>query len=818
MIFAIADHSRSVIYYQEADHDIGKAEQICHQPSKEEIFTMGPLFWSGPRESDIYYTDDMFDGSVTFYGSGKNGNRSFCQESHVRIEHNASHPDASDFILSWQLQKIREYPDCRFMSYNPNCLTGAPDEIIEHTLCLNDADLMRRLNDKLEFRKLAEGIVPLLDARESYGRDCTYESLSSRPEFSGYDAFIVQELIASGGHGTFYLTGQDEEEILRYIDGDSRYLVSGYVWDNIPVNMHVVIFDRDIVLLPGSIQVIQNVNDRLLYRGADFIAYRDIPEKAVLEWKQLSLRLSRKIQALGYRGVLGIDAMLAGDQIYFLEINNRFQGSSIVLNRALSEKGLPSLQRMDQDAFYSSDGRIGRKRELEELEVPYSLYIFINEGDGVHSRHMYQAVQREKTVAGVISEGDPFSCRIEDLAYQFAVIFSTDILSLCDGGTCVRLHPNVCAVPESWDRRIRNGDLSALKTSLINRGAVLSKAAIRYIEAHGKMREGTYFSLDIYLSGIYVNCPLSVKMASLSPFLIDMDQEADTLCLKFYGRYLAPIQYDRKWDLLEGKLHDGTPLGQICFLATDRLRLQNNPFCTFPEHGLGCSFCEAGGIHNHFGVRQILEAIDLLFRQEDLPFRHILIGGLSNDIGKEKEVILQMCARIRRYTDMPVYLMCLPPSAKEVEMYHRAGVTEFGFNLEIYDRALARKYMPGKGCIPLHRYLEAFEAAVACAGDRGAVRCAFIVGLEPESSLLEGIEEVCKRGVAPVLSVFRPIPGTTLQDRIPPSDEWLYGVMEKAEEICARYRLTLGPECPACRNNTLTLAQPGEAAHLRLPL
>lgn len=775
---------------------------------------MKHLFWSGPRESDIFFTNGLFEASVTFYGSNRNGNSAFCSENEVRINHNTFNQEASDFILKWQLDKVREYPDCMFMAYNPNCVIGAPEEIVQRTICLNDVNLMRTLDNKLEFRLLAKGIVPLLDSKILDGCECQFSKLQERAEYEGVKSFIVQELKASGGYGTHYFTAENETEVRSDIQPGVQYLVSAYRNYNIPLNIHVIIYDRDILVLPGSIQIIQKCNNRLLYRGADYKTYQEINETVKTRFKSGAIRLAQKVQKMGYRGILGFDALLVDNEIFFLEANNRFQGSSILLNKALSTAGLPSLQQMNYDAFLSEND-VGCERKLiEELEVPYSLYTFIKEADNTHSQYMYYALHNEKTVNELIMEGYHLEQKAESLASQFSVIFDTNIVSLCEKNMSIRLHPNLAGISEQFHQRILNHEWTALKVAILNRGAVLSLDAIQYIEAHGKMRNGTYCSLDLYIKGMYINCPLYIKLTALSPFAIDLNDTCDALCLKYYGRYIVDVTYDVQKNFYKESLENGTLINKICFLATDRLRIQNNSFCTFPVHGIGCLFCEANGIHNQFEEEDILEAIDVVFSAKKLPFRHIMIGGLSNHIGYEKPIILNICQRIRKYSDMPIYLMSLPPLAEEVEEYYRAGVTEFGFNLEIYDRSLAQKYMPGKGYIPIKKYMDAYQAAVHCVGNRGAVRCAFIVGLEPKNSLLEGIEKVCQYGVAPILSVFRPIPGTVLENMIPPSDEWLFDILQSAEAICKRYHLSLGPTCPACRNNTLSYAEQGEVDSL----
>lgn len=779
---------------------------------------MKHLFWSGPRESDIFFTSNFFEGSATFYGTNMNSNKAFCRSNSVRINHNIENDQASDFILNWQLDMIAQYPDCRFMAYNPNCVYGAPEEIVSRTLCLNDETLMKKLNNKFEFRRIAEPVVPVLPMMTLKGEECTWDHLTSVDLFNKFQAFIIQEGVASGGHGTFLLSQKNEHEITALLDKEEEYIVTGYIENNIPVNIHAVIYDNEILLLHPSVQIIHPGNNRLLYRGADFSTYHEIDKTIREQIFSLSYKLCKKLKEMGYRGVAGLDLLLSGDSIYFMEVNNRFQGSSIIINKALQEAGLPSLQQLNFAAFSHSTPERKLIDDVSKLHISNSLFTFVNEFNGIHSHYIYHAASRERLVEKIIQEGYQEDQPAEPYASHFALIFKENITSLCDHNTSVRIHPNIAVPSTEWHEKLLNGDLTAIKTSLINRGAVLTQTAKEYIEKHGKMRIGTYYSLDLFTQGIYINCPLCVKFTALSPFEIDYNPETESLCLKYYGERLMDVDYDVKQTFSQEILNGDTPIEQICFLATDRLRIQNSSFCTFEKHHVTCRFCEAIGIHNQFGEKEILEAIDSIFSAEKLPFRHVLIGGLSNDFGKERSTILHMCETIRKYTDMPIYLMCLPPSDDEIREYFEAGVTEFGFNIEIFDRELAKKYMPGKGRISVSRYLHALETAVTYAGNTGNVRCAFIAGLEPLESVLEGIESVCKIGAAPILSVFRPIPDTEMQNVIPPSDEWLYELLCRGEAICNKYNLTMGPTCPACRNNTLTFVYQGEVEQIYSPL
>ena len=66
---------------------------------------------------------------------------------------------------------------------------------------------------------------------------------------------------------------------------------------------------------------------------------------------KFSMMIGNKIKNIGYKGILGIDYIISGNDVYFLEINPRFQASTPLINRALTDKGLPSVQEMVLESF-----------------------------------------------------------------------------------------------------------------------------------------------------------------------------------------------------------------------------------------------------------------------------------------------------------------------------------------------------------------------------------------------------------------------------------------------------------------------------------
>ena len=112
-------------------------------------------------------------------------------------------------------------------------------------------------------------------------------------------------------------------------------------------------------------------------------------------------------------------------------------------------------------------------------------------------------------------------------------------------------------------------------------------------------------------------------------------------------------------------------------------------------------------------------------------------------------------------------------------------------------------YLPAKAKRTGPGFEATLEAVVDAAGP-GRVRSLIVTGLEPLAHTLRGIAWLAERGCDPVLSPFRPAPGTRLDTRPPPSDEELAQLLIEARAIVADSGVVLGPRCIPCQHNTLS--------------
>jgi hypothetical protein len=757
------------------------------------------LYWIGARESDIYDTGVFFKGSVTFFGEGVNGNCSLSKQHNKRLNHNIVTKEQTEFVSIEQQRIMETDSNALFMSYNPKQVYLCPQSIIDRTCCLNSLELLTFTSEKIRFRNWAKKIVPTFHSEVCKGQDITYSQLAQKyPEAK---KFVIQSNIASGGYGTIVMDADNAATIQSTIVSDDIYLVSPYMDNNISINIHAIIYDNEVVLTPASIQIMVLFENKLLYRGADFISYKDIESSIREKFVQDTISLCKELQKIGYRGVCGIDAMIVNDVAFFMEINNRFQGSTPLINRALHENNYPSIQELNFDAFHHKKASV----DISQLEVCYSNYVYINYEDELHSAHIYKRLHTCNHVVEVIRDGYSDHDYKEKEAYLYKVIFNTNITSIAPN-QYVRLHQNIVEPDQPWNDKINRGDRIALKIALMNQGIILSEEARQAIAQKGGIQDGVNSAVDITIDNIIVNCPRGIKFTELSPFQVRYDDEANALQLFYYDVYVENVLIPIRDSLRnkETKKHH-IAYDKICLLATDRLRIQHSSFCVFKENHIECKFCEVSSPIKSFDIEDVVEVVDAYFDATYLPFRHILVGGLSGNNGEEKDELLSIISYVRTKTTMPIYLMCLPPTnMKDIEDYYEAGVTEVSYNIELYDRKLAAQIMPGKGKIPIDNYLTALKESVRYWGNTGDVRTAFVVGLESFDSLLNGITTVCALGVAPILSIFRPIPGTYLHHIIPPSNQELYDLYIAAEHICHNYNLRLGPSCVYCQNNTLS--------------
>ena len=510
--------------------------------------------------------------------------------------------------------------------------------------------------------------------------------------------------------------------------------------------------------------------------------------------------LAEHLNVAGYKGVCGVDYIIDGNDVLFLEINPRFQSSSSILNLALRENNLPTLQEMSLNCFQYDMAQLPSEK-LQNLNVTYSNYIhsYDKEYNSDIDYYLRKATSSDE-IHDIILDGYNIDHECEQDASIFNVISRTNIVSINENNE-LNLHQNIKEFNCRSYSIYKNNDLLELKIALLNRGISLTAGAAMKIKNY---RQGVYSSLDIYLHpNFVVNCPVALKFTSMSPFSLDYSDE--TFILKYCNEMITKVKLDSSSHFEKNTTTSGVNYRKLSFLATDRLRIHHSPYCFFKRAQCGCEFCDVNGFGKNFNINDIKEVID--WHLSNSSFRHILIGGASGARETEFKQICEIIKYIKSHTTKPVYLMALPPAdLNAIDSYYKSGLDEIAFNIEAFDRKYALKYMPGKGKIPIEHYKESLLKAVSLWGKEGKVKSSLIYGIEPDDSFFSGIEWLTNHGIQPIISIFRPLNNTKCAEFIPPNDNKLLEVYHKAVALTSKKTVSLGPDCIFCQNNTLSFA------------
>lgn len=756
------------------------------------------LYWIGVRESEISFIKNIFKGSITAYGSNKGNNIAFDKAHRYRFDCNLDNDQWFEFVNTSGERIIEEDPECCFMLYySPDFKFYSP-KIRERIIYTNDNEIIFLLESKIRTRIWLSSYVPLPPFYIMEGDKINLDLLEAR--FPGSDEFVVQADSSCSGKGTWLFNRETKANVLNRLQHTDLYSVSPYLRNSIPVNIHLIIYQEEVILLPPSIQIISNNSIFLSYKGADFISFRQIEYELRCKIEKYAKIIGNKLKNIGYRGVCGIDFILTQADAYFMEINPRFQGSTRFINQSLATASSNlSVQQLHKDSFINKQCSV----ELPVFHVDLSFYSYSLEKKMISRLKFLHSIQENNEhFVSCIDECLDWNIELHENSHLFELVFNRNIISISPENICI-IHSNVDTNSEIIDINNWKTQLLKLKIMLFNHGARMSKRAIEYSLKIGGINHKEFAAVDIILQGIYINVPYGTEMSILSPFEIDFI-DGGVYVLNYLDQKISIIEV-RSEDPLGRRLNtQGFRFDEIAYLGNDRLRIYHRHSCFYKITGIACQFCDVDTNNKDFTLEDIKHVIDNYTNHEAI--QHYLIGGGSNRFGDNFEKILDIVEYIKAKNKKPIGVMSTPPEdLKVLSRLLNAGVTEVAFNLELFDRSLAQKYMPGKGMIPLSMYDLAFKESVHLWG-RNKVRTSFVVGLESRESLLRGVEFVCRIGVSPMLSLFKPIKGTLLSHLLPPSNTDVLRICLEVEDLCNKYGITLGPMCKYCEDNVLKLA------------
>lgn len=749
------------------------------------------IIWIGPRKSDINYSNMPFFMSVTYNGDVDNTTHAFTNQINTRInQYNTDMWNLPQFLREELLPYIGN-PDVQFMFYNPLQSYMLGEKYSSQTICCSPRHAIEIIRHKGKMRSIAGeyiNVVPFV-----YFKGNIFPQTDFNEKTDG--TYILQKVISSGGYETRKMSS---DECIKYVAENSpeeEYILSPYLTNAVPINVHMVIFDEDCIVFPPSLQILQESHRHFIYIGADF--HTNFASNIYNEIINSSQKIANCMRNMGYRGVCGIDYMLTQKKLLFLEVNARFQSSTFLLNRLLLEKQMPSVHKLNIMAFEHQKCPLD---SFTKFEHPQSFFTVM--GKHIPTWYSDDNDKLPKVIDTIIRDGFSSKSKTTTDAYLFRALVNRN-LGWINPDNELNIAPNIRPDSKKWRKKIYSNSLLELKISILNQGIRISPNAIVAMQKFGYIREGVFQSVDLFFpNGLVINAPYKTEFSDLSPYSIEYSGSA--YILMYNNMLLSEISFD-VIDIYSQKVAtNGTIYRHIAFLATDRLRIHHQFRCIFKEQHRGCKFCNIKLKEGNFSVSDIYEIID--FYLHNVEFNHFLIGGGSGSKMQESKNIIAIAKHIRKQSSKPIYAMCLPP--KDVSIlyeYKNAGIDEIGFNIEFFDREVAKSLMPGKGEIPINQYEDAFRKAVTIWGSKGNVRSMMVLGLEPVESFYSGIKWLCSLGVMPIISIFRPMCNMQMKYALPLCNEKTKMIYDDLLKITTKYNLKLGPSCIYCQNNTLSM-------------
>ncbi len=283
--------------------------------------------------------------------------------------------------------------------------------------------------------------------------------------------------------------------------------------------------------------------------------------------------------------------------------------------------------------------------------------------------------------------------------------------------------------------------------------------------------------------------------------------EDGAMILKRDGKFVMECRHIPRPDYYSLEASPGIIMRRIApKRGQDCLVLNYATFCMYWADNKGCDFCNI--VPNIGWTKDDLQvskrSLDQIYKTTKAAFeegcvKHILLtGGYLNRyknkkgevVDREDKMVLDIVRVMQKaigQEDIPVNVIRTAPEdrdLKSIEEHKKKGVFSVAYNLEVWDPVLFAKYCPGKAEVQgRDHWLRALEVAAEVHGP-GRVSTHFVTGfMEPEESLLEGVEWMSERGIGSIPLVWSPVEGTKYSGFRAPQAEWFVRMVKKIADI-----------------------------------
>ena len=332
--------------------------------------------------------------------------------------------------------------------------------------------------------------------------------------------------------------------------------------------------------------------------------------------------------------------------------------------------------------------------------------------------------------------------------------------------------------------------IDQIVTDIQSLGVRVGNGVLRRLGGAGPADAGTFLIKDRA-----VNVPTASPFVSASAYSLRTEEEKVFLCKD--GSILCPVELIPRPRFYDRTTSDATPCSKIALLhGKDCLASTVLQTCIYWHSESCCRFCGIElSLKNHqtISLKKPEQLAETAFLANALDgVRHVVLTtGTARPPGAEISILAKSCSAVKRAVNLPVHAQIMPPP--DLEALHdlkECGVDTVGIHIETLDREVLARIAPAKAAIGLKRYEAAWKAAVEIFGPN-QVSSFLIAGIgEDPDSIASGSEYLADLGVYPFVVPLRPIPGSMMEDALPPEPEIMHQVYEKTACILQRTGLS----------------------------
>lgn len=277
-----------------------------------------------------------------------------------------------------------------------------------------------------------------------------------------------------------------------------------------------------------------------------------------------------------------------------------------------------------------------------------------------------------------------------------------------------------------------------------------------------------------------------------SPFTVT--RSGETIILLKNNKEICEVKWPTRPDFYDKKTRSGELMKKVASMRGDcGLRVCFDNACNYFAKGEQCKFCNIvpARQRNRNHVVTIKEAEDIYDVVKEAIIDNPVCSHLAMTAGAAKDdglgnlpQILEKLKPLIAEKYFPIVTAITATRNKEeTEYLCSTGISSVAFNLEIWDEKLFNEICPGKTKrIGRQRWIESLKEARDLLKPARALS-SFVVGLEPEESVLGGIDYLSSEGIFPIMSPFIPMVGTEYEGKNAPDADWIWDVHEKATDI-----------------------------------